>query len=133
MRCVRLWSDSKGNSCFEEGSIATKAGSSVNLLSDKFQAKSISFEETQAGQSLEWHNAPAKQFVITLRGTLDFATRSGDHFILTPGDILLAEDTVGGGHSWKLVGDDPWRRVYVILDSDAELSFAKKTTEGGVN
>ncbi len=127
MRCIRLWSDSNGNSCFEEGSIATKAGSPVNFLSDKFQAKSISFEETQAGQSLEWHNAPAKQFVITLRGTLDFSTRSGDHFILTPGDILLAEDTVGGGHSWKLVGDDPWRRVYVILDSDAELSFIKKT------
>lgn len=130
MRCIRLWSDSNGNSCFEEGGIATKLGSPVNLLSDKFQAKSISFEETKAGQSLVWHNAPAKQFVITLRGTLDFSTRSGDHFILTPGDILLAEDTVGGGHSWKLVGDDPWRRVYVILDSDAELSFIKKTNQG---
>ncbi len=127
MRCIRLWSDSEGNSRFEEGEIALKSGSPVNLLSDQFSAKSISFEETQAGQTLNWHNAPAKQFVITLRGTLDFSTRSGDHFILTPGDILLAEDTVGSGHSWKLIGDDPWRRVYVILESDAELAFTKKS------
>ncbi len=127
MRCIRLWSDSEGNSRFEEGEIALKSGSPVNLLSDQFSAKSISFEETQAGQTLDWHNAPAKQFVITLRGTLDFSTRSGDHFILTPGDILLAEDTVGSGHSWKLIGDDPWRRVYVILESDAELAFTKKS------
>ncbi len=127
MRCIRLWSDSEGNSRFEEGEIALKSGSPVNLLSDQFSAKSISFEETQAGQTLNWHNAPAKQFVITLRGTLDFSTRSGDHFILTPGDILLAEDTVGSGHSWTLIGDDPWRRVYVILESDAELAFTKKS------
>jgi quercetin dioxygenase-like cupin family protein len=127
MRCIRLWSDSEGNSRFEEGEITLKSGSSVNLLSDQFSAKSISFEETQAGQTLDWHNAPAKQFVITLRGTLDFSTRSGEHFILTPGDILLAEDTVGSGHSWKLIGDDPWRRAYVILESDAELAFTKKS------
>ena len=125
MRCIRLWSDAEGNSCFEEGKLALKSGSPVNLLSDKFSAKSISFEETKAGQALDWHNAPAKQFVITLRGTLDFWTRKGDHFILTPGDVLLAEDTVGGGHSWKLIGDDPWRRVYVILAEDADVAFVK--------
>lgn len=124
MRCIRLWSDSDGNSCFEEGRLVMKAGNAVNLLSDKFSAKSISFEETAAGQRLDWHNAPAKQFVITLRGTLDFVTRKGEHFVLTPGDILLAEDTVGGGHSWKLIGDDPWRRVYVILDADADADVA---------
>lgn len=125
MRCIRLWSDTEGNSCFEEGKLALKSGSPVNLLSDKFSAKSISFEETKAGQTLDWHNAPAKQFVITLRGTLDFCTRKGEHFILTPGDVLLAEDTVGGGHAWKLIGDDPWRRVYVILAEDADLAFVK--------
>jgi quercetin dioxygenase-like cupin family protein len=125
MRCIRLWSDSDGNSCFEEGRLVMQAANEVNLLSDKFSAKSISFEETAAGQSLDWHNAPAKQFVITLRGTLDFVTRKGEHFMLMPGDILLAEDTVGGGHSWKLIGDDPWRRVYVILDTDADVAFIK--------
>jgi hypothetical protein len=27
---------------------------------------------------------------------------------------LLAEDVTGSGHPWKLIGNDPWRRAYVI-------------------
>ena len=125
MRCIRLWTDSEGISRFEEGSIVLKNGSPVNLLSEKFPTKSISFAETQAGQLLDWHNAPTKQFVITLRGTLDFWNKLDEHFVITPGDILLAEDVTGSGHSWKLIGDDPWWRVYVILETDGDLSFIK--------
>jgi hypothetical protein len=29
--------------------------------------------------------------------------------------VILAEDTTGGGHRWRLVDDEPWRRVYVEL------------------
>jgi hypothetical protein len=29
--------------------------------------------------------------------------------------VILAEDTTGGGHRWRLVDDAPWRRVYVEL------------------
>ena len=46
MRCIRLWTDSEGISRFEEGSIVLKNGSPVNLLSEKFPTKSISFAET---------------------------------------------------------------------------------------
>lgn len=126
MRCIRLWTDSEGKSQFEEGSLAMKSGGPAKLLSDVLAAKSISFAETQAGQAFDWHNAPARQFVITLRGTLDFVTHEGKHFIITPGDILLAEDTVGSGHAWSLIGDDPWHRAYVILESDGDVVFVKK-------
>src|SRR5262249_37041504 len=79
----------------------------------------VSFQETASGGTLDWHDAPTRQLVITLSGTLDFETRSGHHFMLKPGDILLAEDTAGGGHRWKLVDDHPWRRVYVVLAAGA--------------
>jgi len=58
-----------------------------------------------------------------LSGTLDFTTRGGQHFMLKPGDILLAEDTSGGGHTWKLVDDQPWQRVYVVLEPDVPVPF----------
>ena len=73
--------------------------------------------------AFEWHDAPARQLVITLSGTLDFQTRTGEHFMLRPGDILLAEDTAGTGHSWKLVDENPWRRAYVILGPRIEVPF----------
>ena len=64
-----------------------------------------------------------RQLVITLSGTLDFQTRGGQNFTIRPGDILLAEDTAGGGHTWKLVDDQPWRRVYVVLGHNQPVPF----------
>ena len=75
----------------------------------------MSFEESAAGSRLSWHNAPERQYVITLSGSLEFEMRDGSRFTLAPGDVLLAEDITGGGHRWRLVDEHPWRRVYVGL------------------
>jgi len=123
IRCIRLWTGNDGNSHFEEGSIGLPKGERGDTLSGNANAKSISFRVTQAGGSFEWHDAPVRQFVITLTGTLDFQTRGGQHFILRPGDILLAEDTTGTGHSWKLLDEQPWTRAYVILAPDLDPLF----------
>ena len=122
-QCIRLWTGTDGQSHFEEGVIDLKLGSHGDLLSGKMPVTTVSFHETASGGTLDWHTAPVRQFVITLSGTLDFQTRANQHFILKPGVVLLAEDTVGGGHSWQLVDADPWRRIYVILAPGAEVPF----------
>ena len=80
-----------------------------------FDRELMRLEETAAGASLDWHNAPHRQYVITLSGRLEFETRTGKKQTVEPGDILLAEDTAGGGHRWRLIDDQPWRRVYVAV------------------
>jgi hypothetical protein len=109
IRCIRLWTGDDNNSYFEEGVIDLPKGERGDILSGTVGVASISFRETRAGGAFEWHDAPARQFVITLSGTLDFQTRTGEHFMLHPGDILLAEN--------------PWRRAYVILKPGAEAQF----------
>jgi len=123
IRCVRLWTGEGRNSHFEDGHIDLETGARGDLLSGKLGATSISFQETRSGGTFAWHVAPVRQLVITLSGTLDFQTREGEHFILRPGDILLAEDTVGSGHSWRLTDGQPWRRAYVILAPGASVPF----------
>jgi hypothetical protein len=123
IRCVRIWTGSDGQSHFEEGTIGLESGARGDFLSGKAGTVSISFQETRSGGTFAWHDAPTRQFVITLSGTLDFQTRKGEHFTIRPGDILLAEDTTGGGHSWRLVDDEPWRRAYVILAPDVSVPF----------
>ncbi|GAB36571.1 hypothetical protein GOOTI_227_00380 [Gordonia otitidis NBRC 100426] len=81
------------------------------------------FQETAGGGSFAWHTAPRRQYVITLAGVLDFITRDGETFRLEPGMVLVAEDTDGTGHRWELLGDDPWRRLYVGLADDAKSGF----------
>jgi hypothetical protein len=127
IRCVRIWTAEDGNSSFEEGQIDLSGGARGDILSTVAASSSISFRETKAGGAFEWHDAPVRQFVLTLSGTLEFTTRRGDRFTIRPGDVLLAEDTAGSGHSWRLVDDEPWRRAYVILAPGANVPFAAAT------
>lgn len=123
IRCVRIWTGEDQNSFFEEGVIDLEPGQRGDLLTGKIPATNVSVEETASGGTFAWHTAPTRQLVITLSGTLDFETREGQHFILRPGDVLLAEDTVGSGHSWRLTDDQPWRRVYVVLAPGVSVPF----------
>ncbi|MGX9425074.1 MULTISPECIES: cupin domain-containing protein [Bradyrhizobium] len=126
IRCVRLWTGEDSNSHFEDGLIELEPGQRGDWLSSKADAVTISFQETASGGAFAWHTAPIRQLVITLSGTLEFQTRDGEHFLLHPGDILLAEDTAGSGHSWKLTDNSSWRRAYVVLRPGAHVPFRSK-------
>jgi len=125
IRCVRIWTGADGNSVFEEGMIDLPKGERGDILSEVAATSSISFRETKSGGAFAPHDAPTRQFVITLSGTLEFKTATGATFLIRPGDILLAEDTTGSGHSWKLMDDKPWRRVYVIVGAHELVPFVR--------
>jgi len=123
IRCVRIWTGEDGNSLFEEGSIDLADGMRGDSVGKAVPVLQLSFQETSSGGSYEWHQDPAPRFVITLSGTLEFETKSGATFTIRPGDVLLAQDNSGTGHKWRLIGDDPWRRAYVVYKEGADLSF----------
>jgi AraC-like ligand binding domain len=125
IRCVRIWTGVDNDSLFEEGTIDLPKGQRRDLLSDQAISSSISFRETESGGAFARHDAPIRQFVITLSGTLEFKTAKNETFTIRPGDILLAEDTTGTGHSWRLIDNQPWRRAYVILAPNAVVPFRK--------
>ncbi|WP_121064521.1 cupin domain-containing protein [Chachezhania antarctica] len=123
IRCVRLWTGEDGNSRFEEGMIDLDAGMRGDAVGKPMPARELSFQETSSGGSYEWHQDPVPRFVITLTGTLEFQVKSGETFTIHPGDILLAQDNSGTGHTWRLIGDEPWRRAYVVYEDGADLGF----------
>ncbi|KXJ32036.1 MULTISPECIES: cupin domain-containing protein [Pseudomonas] len=123
IRCVRLWTGNDGNSLFEEGQLELGEGLHGKASGLPIAVNELSFQETTAGGAFEWHQDPQPQFVITLSGTLEFEVKSGKTFVLRPGDVLLAQDDTGSGHRWKLLGDEPWRRAYVIYEPNANLRF----------
>ncbi|MFG1478696.1 cupin domain-containing protein [Xanthobacter sp. V4C-4] len=118
-----MWTGADGNSLFEEGTIALAEGERGDFIGKAAAAKSISFRETASGGSFAWHQDPEPRYVITLSGTLEFETKSGATFTLRPGDILIAQDNSGSGHKWRLIGDEPWRRAYVVYEEGTDLGF----------
>ncbi len=112
---LRLFTGDDGQSHFDVGTVSWMETVGQNAVSGQHAAQHVTFEETPAGSHLDWHNAPCRQYVVTLSGTLEFETRGGAKEIVRPGDILLAEDTAGGGHRWRLIDANPWRRMYVKL------------------
>ena len=123
IRCVRMWTGPDGNSLFEEGTIDMTEGMRGDSVGKPVAAVEVSFQETVSGGSYEWHQDPVPRFVLTLSGTLEFETKSGATFIIKPGDVLLAQDNSGSGHTWRLIGDEPWRRAYVVYREGAALQF----------
>jgi quercetin dioxygenase-like cupin family protein len=114
IRAYRLYTGSDGNSHVVRGSLS--GGKLV-------QAESVLFKETPAHSSLDWHDAPTTQYVITLAGVLEFTTVGGETFTIHPGEVLVAEDNAGSGHKWRLVNDEPWKRAYVVFKEDEDTHF----------
>ena len=114
VRAYRLYTGDDGNSHVTRGRVE---------VHEKVDVETIEFRETPAHASLDWHNAPVPQYVITLSGVLQFETRTGETFMLHPGDVLIALDVAGTGHTWHLVDDRPWRRAYVTLRGGVDHGF----------
>ena len=114
IRAILLYTGADGHSHFTYGSINEGA-----LL----KAERTLFKETAAQSTYDWHTAPVTQYVITLSGILEFETKSGATFTLHPGDILVATDTTGTGHKWKLINEEPWKRVYIVFEKGENTHF----------
>ena len=80
IRCVRIWTGQDRNSHFEEGHIRLNPGARGDILIGALAATSVSFEETSPGGAFAWHDAPHRQLVITLSGSLDFETAGANIF-----------------------------------------------------
>jgi len=119
IKAYKLFTGTDGHSHVEVGTVEE------NLL---HPVGSIQFKETPPHTTYEWHTAPVHQYVITITGTLEFSTYTGETFILQPGEILIALDTTGSGHRWRLIDDAPWKRAYITIRDQSEINFVEAGT-----
>jgi quercetin dioxygenase-like cupin family protein len=79
------------------------------------QVTGITFRRIAPGTSKSWHNAPFRHYHITLEGAFEIGLGDGTLRRFGPGDILLAEDLTGQGHTTRILGDIPRVTVTVPL------------------
>lgn len=69
------------------------------------QSKGAELHRAKAGNVDDWHNAPRRQYVITLSGRAELEVAGGKKIQVGPGNIDLVEDTTGKGHITKVLED----------------------------
>ena len=111
---VRMYSGSDGESHFEEVTpgFAPADGQDRTQLEG---AEGVSFGRAQPGYFLDWHNAPRRQYVVTLAGEVEIGLGDGTVRRFGPGDVLLAEDLTGRGHTTRVVSTEPRLTLTVPL------------------
>ncbi len=108
MQFCRIYTGDDGKSHFEE--LEQNAGSTHFLTS--LPAKALVFKNDDNRDILGWHNAPRRQWCITLSGSVEIGIGDGAVKTFGPGDVFLAEDVSGQGHTAKPAN---WVRAFVHL------------------
>jgi quercetin dioxygenase-like cupin family protein len=97
-----MYTGSDGESHFEELDLA-----SHSELTSLQPAQGVSFRRMEPGYFSDWHHAPRRQYVITLSGEMEIGLGDGTLRRFGAGDVLLAEDLTGKGHTTRVVGSQP--------------------------
>jgi quercetin dioxygenase-like cupin family protein len=110
MQFCRLYTGKDGKSHFEE--LDQDQGSKFFLTT--LAAKALVFKNDLHREDLHgFHTAPRRQWCITLSGSVEIAVGDGTVKTFRPGDVFLAEDVTGQGHTAMA---NNWVRAFVHLD-----------------
>jgi hypothetical protein len=98
MKYVRMYADANGESHLEDIEPVTADVQATFDPALTLPVNLLRFVTTESSYDRGWHNAPWRQWVVTLRGNWAIETSDGDIRRFGPGDVLLAEDLTGKGH-----------------------------------
>jgi hypothetical protein len=94
MQFCRMYTGEDGKSHFEE----LDQHQSSKFFLGRIDAQALVFKNNDNRDILGWHNAPRRQWCITLAGSVEIGIGDGTVKTFGPGDVFLAEDLSGQGH-----------------------------------
>jgi quercetin dioxygenase-like cupin family protein len=110
---VRNYASDDGQSVIEEMPLSFEPYEGDGRERTALQAATgIRFVRWPAGV-YDWHNAPRRQYVITLSGQAELEVSGGRLVRLGAGDVALEEDLTGEGHRVRVLGNQPL--VFVVV------------------
>lgn len=126
MKVTRFYATRDGGSRFEDVMVSfsqsrdDEFGNTLRL-SQPIGALDAVVVELPDGLDQGWHNAPQRQAVFVLRGTVEVETTDGERRRWGAGDVFIADDVDGKGHLTR-VPDGPAHLLFVRLADDANLA-----------
>jgi len=112
---TRLYTGEDGQTHAERYEVPLGERRGATELSVPVEVESLQFRRTSPEYYLDFHNAPRRQYVVTLSGQSEVELGDGTRIRLYPGHILLAEDVEGQGHISRAIGNDDRISLFIPL------------------
>ena len=109
MKFYRLYAGADGQSHLEP----LDTSKTSEFFNRRREAKGLLLRNDFAPHIVNYHCAPHRRWVITLSGSVDIGLGDGTRMTFYPGDVFLAEDTSGQGHT---ATPHDWVRAYVDIE-----------------
>lgn len=119
MKVTRFVATPDGGSRFEEMDIPIAnprqdADGHTLLLSNAYTSPGVCFVDLPEDLNQDWHQAPTRQIVVVLSGSVEVTTTDGRTRRWSAGSAFIAADVSGKGHRTRTVGG-PARLLFAPL------------------
>ena len=114
MRFLRMYSGDDQQTHLEELKLPFESGQFAQQTPLQ-PVIGATFTRVSSRPTVNWHNAPRRQYVVTLAGAVEIGLGDGSLHRFGPGDVILAEDLTGKGHTTEAVGQEAWMVMIVPL------------------
>jgi len=90
------------------------AGAAATVeYSDSVKASSAYIVRLAPGYFHDWGNADKRRYAVAISGKAEIEASGGQKVSIEPGQVCLAEDLTGKGHTFRVVGADDWVALFV--------------------
>jgi len=97
---VRIYTGQDGQTHFEDLPLPAEESHNVAVQA----GANLAFRCFPADYSSDWHTAPRRQYIFILEGQMEIGIGDGSTRRFGPGDVDLADDLTGQGHTTRSVG-----------------------------
>jgi quercetin dioxygenase-like cupin family protein len=117
----RVWTDEQGVSHFADLDLPEAMAPMATGLPQMRATSSMPAESfrlittTPQAMARGWHPAPARQFVIVVKGAIDVEVSDGETRRLNAGSMIFFEDLVGRGHLNRIVNDQEIMLAFLVV------------------
>jgi len=128
----RIAAGADGKSYLDEITLPPAAGTDPSALVSRLYTTDSEIGISRTGTFIDWHRVSTPRLLVVLRGEMEIGTGDGRRYRLRAGDMALAMDTTGQGHTSRMVGRVPVMAMTVRLNKDDPLRTRASSCSDGI-
>jgi quercetin dioxygenase-like cupin family protein len=109
---VRIYTGDDGQTHFEELALPEDEVHNVAIR----EGATLVLRQFPPDYFSDWHTAPRRQYIFILSGQMEIGIGDGSTRCFGPGDVVLADDLTGQGHTTRSLGEPRVSATVAVAD-----------------